>query len=45
MVRFDNTETHKKMRIGDNGVSNPGMIMKRTRRSLDLRSDGNLSFS
>ena len=29
MVRFDNTETHKKMRIGDNGISDPGTIMKR----------------
>jgi hypothetical protein len=30
MVRFDDTETHKKMRIGDNGISDPGTIMKRT---------------
>ena len=28
MVRFDDTETHKKMHIGDNGVSNCGMIVR-----------------
>ena len=27
-VRFDDTETHKKMHIGDNGVSNCGMIVR-----------------
>jgi hypothetical protein len=29
MVRFDNTETHTKMRIGDNGISDPGTIVER----------------
>jgi hypothetical protein len=29
LVRFDDTETHKKMHIGDNGLSDPGTIMKR----------------